>query len=119
MAGEVGPQISTLWKTVGTCQTYYRAMLCWQIARGFNVAESVAHYGASLYIPAFTRGVDQLDPTQVEATRKIANVHVRIHVERVIGSMWQRFQILNATSVLQKELYTKKCNEVTLLDCVV
>jgi hypothetical protein len=61
--------------------------------------------------------VDQLDPTQVEATWKIANV--RIHVERVIGSMRQRFQILNATSVLQKELYTKKCNEVTLLDCVV
>ena len=39
--------------------------------RNFNVAESMAHYSASLYIPAFTRGVDQLDPTQVEVTRKI------------------------------------------------
>jgi hypothetical protein len=65
--------------------------------RGFNVAESMAHYGASLYIPAFTCGVDQLDPTQVEATWKIANV--RIHVERVIGSMRQRFQILNVCDV--------------------
>ena len=85
--------------------------------RGFNVAESVALHGATLYIPAFTRGVSQLDPLQVEATRKLANV--RIHVERVIGSMRQRFKILNATSVVQKELYTLKCNDVTLLDCIV
>ena len=45
--------------------------------RGFTVEES------ELVIPAFTKGKSQLDPIDVEKTRKIA--HVRIHVQRVIG----------------------------------
>ena len=38
-------------------------------------------------IPAFTRSKKQLDPVDVEKTRKIANV--RIHVERIIGILRQ------------------------------
>ena len=38
---------------------------------------------ASLCIPAFTKGKDQLSLIEVEETRAIAIV--RIHVERVIG----------------------------------
>ena len=53
--------------------------------RGFDVADSVAILGATLDIPAFTRGVEQLPSSDVEAMRKIANV--RIHVERIIGSV--------------------------------
>ena len=85
--------------------------------RGFDVADSVALYGATLDIPAFTRGCDQLGPREVEATRKLANV--RIHVERVIGAMRQRFQILSATGVLQKEMYSQKLNDRVVLDSVV
>ena len=48
-----------------------------------SVAESVGIMQASLRIPAFTKGKDQLSPIEVEETRTIANV--RIHVERVIG----------------------------------
>ena len=73
--------------------------------RGFDVADSLALHGATLDIPAFTRGRDQLSPEDVEATRKLANV--RIHVERIIGAVCQRFQILSATGVLQKELAEK------------
>ena len=55
--------------------------------RGFDVADSVVPYGATLDIPAFpcTRGCNQLGPSEVniEATCKLANV--RIHVERFIG----------------------------------
>ena len=51
--------------------------------RSFDVADSVAMLGATLDIPAFTRGCEQLPPSDVEATRKLANV--RIHVERIIG----------------------------------
>ena len=85
--------------------------------RGFDVADSVALYGATLHIPAFTRGCDQLGPSEVEATCKLANV--RIHVERVIGAMRQRFQILSATGVLQKEMYSQKLNDAVVLDAVV
>ena len=85
--------------------------------RGFDVADSVALYGATLDIPAFTRGHDQLSAEDVEATRKLANV--RIHVERIIGAVRQRFQILSATGVLPKELATKKLNGTIVLDSVV
>ena len=50
---------------------------------------------ASLHIPAFTKGKDQLSAIEVEKTRAIANV--RIHVERVIGAVRQRYTILKGT----------------------
>ena len=85
--------------------------------RGFDVADSIAMYRATLDIPAFTQGYDQLPAKDIEATRKLANV--RIHVERVIGAVRQRFQILSATGVLPKEFVSKKSNGKILLDSVV
>ena len=85
--------------------------------RGFDVADSVAYHGATLDIPAFTRGRDQLSAEDVESTRKLANV--RIHVERIIGAVRQRYQILSATGVLPKEMATKKTNGAIMLDSVV
>ena len=60
--------------------------------RGFNISESVGMQCAELKIPAFLRGKKQLSVAEVMDTRKIA--HVRIHVERVIGCIRQRFGIL-------------------------
>lgn len=40
--------------------------------RGFTVHESVHFRQGKLNIPAFTKGNDQLDPADVEQTRKIA-----------------------------------------------
>ena len=77
----------------------------------------MALQGATLDIPAFTRGCDQLPPGDIEATRKLANV--RIHVERIIGSVRQRYQILSATGALQKELVCRKSNGTTVLDSIV
>ena len=85
--------------------------------RGFDIADSIAYRGARLEIPAFTRGRDQLTPSDVEATRKLANV--RIHVERTIGVVRQRFQILSATGVLPKELVSNKLGGRVVLDSVV
>ena len=51
--------------------------------RGFTIHESIAFKRAKLVVPAFTKGKEQLDPVDVETTRAIANV--RIRVERVIG----------------------------------
>lgn len=63
--------------------------------RGFTVHEQVWFHQAELNVPAFTRGKQQLDPVDVEKTRKIANV--RIHVERVIGILRQKYTILQST----------------------
>ena len=63
--------------------------------RGFNIAEAVGMVQARLHLPAFTRGKDQLSALEVEETREIANV--RIHVERVIGAVKQKFSILQST----------------------
>jgi len=63
------------------------------VDRGFDIAESVGSMHAKLHIPAFTKGKTQLSALEVEETQKIANV--RIHVERVIGAVRQRFPILH------------------------
>ena len=60
--------------------------------RGFTISESVGLKQAKLVIHAFTKGKLQLDPVDVEITRGIASV--RIHVERVIGSLRQKYTIL-------------------------
>ena len=87
--------------------------------RGFTVHESVWYYGAQLNIPAFTRG-KQLDPVDVETTRGIANVH--IHVEHVIGTLRQKYTILQST--LPTDFLTSNINgppekQVPLLDRIV
>ena len=45
--------------------------------------------------------------------------NVRIHIERVISAVRQRFQILSATRVLSKELAEKKTNGTIVLDSIV
>lgn len=63
--------------------------------RGFDIAESVAQVSCELRIPAFTRGKSQLSALDVEKTRKLA--HVRIHVERVIGLVRNKYKMLQDT----------------------
>lgn len=46
-------------------------------------------------IPTFTRVRAQLDAKDVEETRAIA--HLRIHVERVIGVVRNKFKFLHST----------------------
>lgn len=63
--------------------------------RGFDIKDSVGLMCAEVKVPAFTKGRTQLSAFDVESTRKIA--HVRIHVERVIGTVRQKYTILNST----------------------
>ncbi len=63
--------------------------------RGFTLKdEFTAGAGVELIIPAFTKGEDQLTPKEVETTRQIASI--RIHIERVIGLLKDRFNILSS-----------------------
>lgn len=61
--------------------------------RGFLIKEFVNVFGVSVNMPAFTRGKSQLHPIDLEKTRNIASC--RIHVERIIGLLRQKFFILN------------------------
>nr|XP_002732168.1 PREDICTED: uncharacterized protein LOC100375462 [Saccoglossus kowalevskii] len=79
--------------------------------RGFNIQESVGSVCAELKIPAFTRGKSQLSAVDVETTRKIANV--RIHVERVIGMVRQKYTILGST--LPINLFISKDDQGTTM----
>ena len=63
--------------------------------RGFDVDELLASVGATIKIPTFTRGKTQLSGKDIEKTRSIANV--RIHVERVIGVVRQKYTMLEST----------------------
>ncbi|CAN7978904.1 unnamed protein product, partial [Ixodes persulcatus] len=62
---------------------------------GFDISDSVGLHRAKLHKPAFTKGKKQLSVCDVETTRKLANV--RIHVERVIGLVRNKYVILKST----------------------
>ena len=63
--------------------------------RGFDIKESVGMLCAEVKLPSFRKGYCQLAARDVEETRKIA--HLRIHVERVIGNVCQKYNILTGT----------------------
>ena len=59
-------------------------------ARGFTIADDIAVHGAKLEIPAFTRGKAQLSQREVSEQLSM----VRIHEERVIGLLKNKYTIL-------------------------
>lgn len=62
----------------------------------FNIQDTLYCIMAQVKIPAFTRGKSQLaPPVDIKTTRKIA--HVRIHVERIVSSVCQKYSILGGT----------------------
>ena len=81
--------------------------------RGFEIEENVALYCATVKIPSFTKGKRQLDSLDVEATRRIASV--RIHVERVIGYVRNKYKILQETLPLHY-LIRKDASNYTTID---
>ncbi|XP_066932168.1 uncharacterized protein [Clytia hemisphaerica] len=60
--------------------------------RGFTLQESAALYCAEIVIPAFTKGKSQLSMKEVDTSRSISRV--RIHVERVIGLLRNKYTYL-------------------------
>ena len=82
--------------------------------RGFNLSETVGMLYAELKVPAFTRDKSQLSISDVVNTRKIANS--RIHVERVIGNVRQKFCIMNGPIPLDFMLKKDISSAMTLID---
>ncbi|XP_041960285.1 uncharacterized protein LOC121718915 [Alosa sapidissima] len=84
--------------------------------RGFDTEDSVGLMCAEVKIPAFTKGRCQLDARDVESTRKIA--HLRIHVERVIGTVRNKYTILSDKVPIHMVLPCKD-EDMTFLDKIV
>jgi hypothetical protein len=84
--------------------------------RGFTISDSVAVRNAELRMPAFTRGRDQLTALELEESRTISNV--RIHVERVIGLVRQKYTIL-AGSLPIDFVSRSASHDVPLIDRIV
>ena len=63
--------------------------------RGFDVSDSVGLLTATIKMPAFTKGKSQMPAVELEKSRKLA--HLRIHVERVIGLLRQKYTFLSET----------------------
>lgn len=82
--------------------------------RVFNVEDSVGLYAASLKIQAFTKGKLQLSTQEVEETSKIASV--RIHVERVIGLVRRKYQILQSRAMPIEHMVVKPGETMALID---
>ena len=61
--------------------------------RGFDIIDDLPP-GVMLNIPAFLNGDDQLTLEKESTTRKIASVHVHVHVERAIARI-KNYQILH------------------------
>ena len=62
---------------------------------GFTIQESAGMYCAKVNTPPFTRGKKQLSKFEVDTARQLSRVC--IHVERVIGVIWQKYTILDST----------------------
>ena len=84
--------------------------------RGFDVTDSVGIYQATLHTPAFTKGKTQLTALEVEQTRSLANV--RIHVERVIGMVRQKYTFLQGTLPIDY-VSTRAGEEYPIIDRIV
>ena len=75
---------------------------------------------AKLVIPAFTKGMEQLDPKDVEEARGIANV--RLHVERVNGLLRCKYSILQwtlSTDFLASSKNGPDQNQVPTIDRII
>ncbi|XP_060789822.1 uncharacterized protein LOC132894251 isoform X1 [Neoarius graeffei] len=83
--------------------------------RGFDGGDAVGLPSANVNISAFTRGTSQMSALDVEGTRALASA--RIHVERVIGMVRQKYTILSNTVPIS--LVHSKDNGITSLDKIV
>ena len=76
---------------------------------------SVGMLQVKLHIPTFTMGKSQLSALEVEEIRSITNV--RIHIERVIGVVRQKYIILQGT--LPISFMSKRIGEdIAIIDYV-
>ena len=88
--------------------------------RGFTIFDLVEQYQAHAKLPAFTKGKNQLEAKEVATSRELARV--RIHVERLIGMVKQKFTILEGILPVafikhEGESDTTVCDKLMVICC--
>ena len=83
---------------------------------GFNVQDSVGLSCAEIKIPPFTKNKKQLSRMEVDTACKLSRV--RIHVERVIGVLRQKYTILEST-LPNNMIMCDKTTKLSLIDKIV
>ena len=63
--------------------------------QGFTIDQAAGMYCAQVNIRSFTTGKKQLSKLEIDCARQLSQV--RIHVERVIGLVRQKYSILQST----------------------
>ena len=84
--------------------------------RGFTMDDDFAIRGVKLVVPAFTKGKTQLSKKEVEKGKQIARV--RIHVERVISALKNRYTILKGPLPV-RFIMSKDSQGITTIDKIV
>ena len=84
--------------------------------RGFTVQDSVGLCCAEVKMPPFTRGKKQLYQPEVDTARQLSRV--RIHVERVIGVLRQKYSILQSTLSINV-IMCDEATDVSVIDKIV
>lgn len=93
----------------------------WVLAdKGFLVQNEVEEKEATLILPSFIKEGNQLHPTQVEESRYVASI--RIHVERVISVVRQKFNICSDTAQMsavskQNDLFNNDLYDKIIFVC--
>ena len=84
--------------------------------QGFNIQEAASMYCAEVKIPPYTKGKKQLSKLEIDMARRLS--HIRIHVERVIGMVRQKYTILQSTLPINM-IMCEGDTEVSTIDRVV
>ena len=84
--------------------------------RGFTVQDSIGLYCAEIKVPPFTKGKKQLSRCEVDKARQLSRV--RIHVERVIGVLRQKYTILQSTLPINM-IMCDDTTETSMIDRIV
>ena len=84
--------------------------------RGFNIQEAAGLHCAEVKLPPFTKGKKQLDKIDVDFARQLSRV--RIHVERVIGFLRQKYTFLESTLPINMIMCQEK-SDFSIIDKIV
>ncbi|KAG8194823.1 hypothetical protein JTE90_017262 [Oedothorax gibbosus] len=91
----------------------YNSSIASEADRGFNISDAVGLVCCEVAVPAFKKGKKKLSALEVEETSR-ALASIRIHVERVIGVLRQKYRILEGR--LSVVTISEKQDEVTVID---
>lgn len=80
--------------------------------QGFTIEDAARLYCAEVKVPPFTKGKKQLSQVEVDSARRLSRV--RIHVERVIGMIRQKYTMLQSTFPINMLMCQEDETESTL-----